>query len=1142
MVRHHVFTFVLLGAAVLATAPASSRQPELIADLATEPVGRGSKSESWVRAGGTVYFQRFRASTLPGTSTLELWATGGSAESTRLLLELVPGSVSTDLVATELPDGRLLFVASDEAFGAELWITDGTPEGTRLFADLCPGPCSSEPAPSSFGLGGHAGLVRWGDEVIFAATTTGGLRLFATDGNAAPRVISELRILGFAVSGNDLLLVTQDALFSGPLRIWRSGGTPGSETLIEELEENSVLSFGSFRDAALLVTADDFSGPLRLYRVSSEGANLVGEEPGAAEYRDTGRGANLAYVLYLEDSRCRLLRTDGTAAGTFELEAVAAASVDNFCTGPLTVAGDRLFLAHETAAGREPWTSDGTPLGTGLLRDIHPSGGSDPSRFTPLAGVVYFLASDAEGPGLWRSDGTTVGTTRVRGFEQVDAGFPSHPLGVLDGVVLFAADAGGTGLEPWRSDGTSGGTALVANLTSDVGSSNPQRYLRRDSDLLFETRIGDELEWYRYDGSAPPQRFFATPQRNLTRTISLAGDRLLVADGNVPFFGPTTVFAVDPDSGGSQDLFVGKLFGWARRAGDRVLVQMLRFVTSSLRATDQLWSTDGTFAGTTLFPEPLLGQFGAGAFEDGDTLWFAHSDDATGNELWRTDGTLAGTRLALDIVPGPESSSPIVHGVSGGRLFMGATVAGEPALVVTDRTPHLLHVLPLEPSAGAGAGLRARFLFTQPEVPADQLSPVLLRITDGTAGGTRNLATFSSIDMFFSIDPFGVTPFTLSRGLAFFAASTPEHGLELWATDGTSEGTRMVADIVPGPASSSPTELRDVDGVLLFTASTPESGAEPWVTDGTEEGTRTLGEVYPGPAGSHPRSFTAVGDEVVFTAERPDVGREPFAIDRASLRSDCAPSEHTLCLGEDRFLVEVEWLDRPSGSRGRGHAVPFRADTGQFWFFDPDNIELLVKVLDGTSLNDHRWVFYGALSDVQYWVTVVDTWTGHTRSYTNEQGDLCGVNDTSALPAGERLPSGPRATQLPMLDAAIAPADAGANTSQACDPATQLCLQGGRFAVEVDWRTFQGSSGAGVPIPMTDDTGAFWFFGAENVEMAVKVLDARVINDRFWVYFGALSDVAYTVRVTDTETGAVRVYENAEGTICGQADVNAFVP
>jgi hypothetical protein len=62
------------------------------------------------------------------------------------------------------------------------------------------------------------------------------------------------------------------------------------------------------------------------------------------------------------------------------------------------------------------------------------------------------------------------------------------------------------------------------------------------------------------------------------------------------------------------------------------------------------------------------------------------------------------------------------------------------------------------------------------------------------------------------------------------------------------------------------------------------------------------------------------------------------------------------------------------------------------------------------------------------------------------------------------------------------------------------------------------------------------------VELAVKVLDATTVNGRFWVYFGALTDVEYTLRVTDLTTGSVREYRNDEGTICGQADVDAFVP
>jgi len=81
-----------------------------------------------------------------------------------------------------------------------------------------------------------------------------------------------------------------------------------------------------------------------------------------------------------------------------------------------------------------------------------------------------------------------------------------------------------------------------------------------------------------------------------------------------------------------------------------------------------------------------------------------------------------------------------------------------------------------------------------------------------------------------------------------------------------------------------------------------------------------------------------------------------------------------------------------------------------------------------------------------------------------------------------------------------------------------------------------------LPIVVAADaeSGSFWFFGPDNLELTVKVLDGRPLNGKFWVFFGALSDVEYTVTVTDTTTNAVRSYRNAPGTLCGQADTAAF--
>ncbi|MFL6236156.1 MAG: hypothetical protein ACJ76N_23695, partial [Thermoanaerobaculia bacterium] len=93
----------------------------------------------------------------------------------------------------------------------------------------------------------------------------------------------------------------------------------------------------------------------------------------------------------------------------------------------------------------------------------------------------------------------------------------------------------------------------------------------------------------------------------------------------------------------------------------------------------------------------------------------------------------------------------------------------------------------------------------------------------------------------------------------------------------------------------------------------------------------------------------------------------------------------------------------------------------------------------------------------------------------------------------------------------------------------RLCLNGGRFRVEAQW-TANNQNGAGHAVPMTSDTGYFWFFADTNVEVVIKVLNACGFNQRYWVYAGGLTDVKVHLTVTDTKTGAVKTYDNPQGT------------
>jgi hypothetical protein len=98
-----------------------------------------------------------------------------------------------------------------------------------------------------------------------------------------------------------------------------------------------------------------------------------------------------------------------------------------------------------------------------------------------------------------------------------------------------------------------------------------------------------------------------------------------------------------------------------------------------------------------------------------------------------------------------------------------------------------------------------------------------------------------------------------------------------------------------------------------------------------------------------------------------------------------------------RFLVGVTWKTT-TGTTGIGHGTALTGDSGYFWFFDPANVELIVKVLDACAVNQRFWVFSGGLTNVNTTVTVTDTRTGIVKTYTNPQSTpFKPIQDTGAF-------------------------------------------------------------------------------------------------------------------------------------------------
>lgn len=215
-----------------------------------------------------------------------------------------------------------------------------------------------------------------------------------------------------------------------------------------------------------------------------------------------------------------------------------------------------------------------------------------------------------------------------------------------------------------------------------------------------------------------------------------------------------------------------------------------------------------------------------------------------------------------------------------------------------------------------------------------------------------------------------------------------------------------------------------------------------------------------------------------------------------------------------------------------GQNLPLVIDdtTGFVWFTDAEKLELYLKVLDGTAINGHFWVFYGALSNWQYTVTVTDTVTSMQAVYTNPLGTFASSVDVRAFPEPARSAPPPTSRAAPL---------ATARGPLTCVPdSTTLCLDSGRFQVEVDWRDFVGNTGDGAAIPVTDLSGLFWFFAANNIDLAVKIFDGG--DGNFWIFFGSTTEVEYTLTVTDVCTDTVRQYLNPLGTLTSGGDFMAF--
>jgi hypothetical protein len=360
-----------------------------------------------------------------------------------------------------------------------------------------------------------------------------------------------------------------------------------------------------------------------------------------------------------------------------------------------------------------------------------------------------------------------------------------------------------------------------------------------------------------------------------------------------------------------------------------------------------------------------------------------------------------------------------------------------------------------------------------------------------------------------------------SAPVPFPAVADGEFGVTLQLADLNGDGR----DEVIAAAESSNV------GVLVFYAA-PGGFAADWSqqVNAATPGVPALLHTYDLGRGMAAGDFDGrPGDELVVGVPSAVIGGQDYAgavgLFASPEATSCAVSPQAHCLEDGRFRAEVRQRI------GQGAWTPARVvaavadDSGLYSFYNPRNWELMLKVLDGCPVNGHFWTYLAATTNLEFEVTVTDTWTGATRTYVNPKGPAVARADTKAFACGASLPA-ETATAVPAAELA-------GLTQLACDPASgELCLLEERFAASMEWWTAAGDSGTAQVVPLgTSLSGLFWFFREHNWEVLLKMLDGCGVNGHQWVFAAATTNVGYRLRIRDRESGEERVYENPAGTL-----------
>ena len=523
--------------------------------------------------------------------------------------------------------------------------------------------------------------------------------------------------------------------------------------------------------------------------------------------------------------------SDGTEEGTYKF-------MDSYAMEMKEFNGRLFFSKFDQTYGLELWVSDGTQEGTQLLKDINiGSENSSPRNFYIFNDELYFIAGEKNfGADLYKTDGTTEGTQIVK---VINPNYPAiheeNRFLEYNGEFYFFAKDEEHDYELWKSDGTESGTIMVKDINPEGSSNTFLNGAVADDGIYFEAFGGSEgSALWKSDGTSEGTVIIKDVNPDIYSMSSSFGNNeftywnnevYFVARDDVHGFELWKTDGTEEGTSMVRDLHPGSE-GSDIRHLTKVNDQLIFTARPTNMGTSYFYTSDGTAAGTKRLSENAIYSgpmtLNSAFFGFNNDIYFAASSLNHDTELWKTDGTINGTKLFKDFNKS-TGSWPNHYFDQDGVLYFTARS--------TDYTNKLY-------------------------------------ISNGSKEGTRLVKNLNP-EGYTTLDEDG--RMTSFKNEVYFSSFDADHGFELWKSDGTSEGTKLIRDIYPGSQSS----IRNIfyfnpffptSEYLYFLAEDGIHGEELWVTDGSTDGTSLVKDILPGQGNSGADFVTELNDEIYFKA------------------------------------------------------------------------------------------------------------------------------------------------------------------------------------------------------------------------------------------------------------------------------------